>query len=117
MSGQHTYQQPESYTVRVTVWDTLSNTTGTFTVTVTVARPAAHPSVTASVVSDGQGRSSVAVAGTGFTPGERVTVRLGTGPAAFATVTVSSSRAVQATVEVPRGTRPGRYAVTATGTS
>lgn len=40
MSGTHTYRQPGTYTVHVTVWDSLSSTTGTFTVT--VARKAGH---------------------------------------------------------------------------
>ncbi|MFC4035040.1 GH92 family glycosyl hydrolase [Streptomyces polygonati] len=115
MAAQHTYQQPGTYTVHVTAWDTLSSTTGTFTVT--VAREAAHPSITASVTSGGKGGTSVAVNGTGFTAGERVTVKLGTSPSAAVTVTASAAGAVHATVEVPRSTRPGRYSVTATGTS
>ena len=114
LAGQHTYQQPGTYTVHVTAWDTLSSSTVSFTVT--VAREAAHPSLTASVTSGGKVGSPVVVTGTGFTAGERVTVKLGTSPSAVVTVTASSGGAVHATVEVPRGTRPGRYSVTATGT-
>ena len=115
MGAQHAYQQPGTYTVHVTAWDTLSSITGTLTVT--VARVVAHPTITASVTSGGKGRSTVVVTGTGFTAGERVTVRLGTDPSAVVTVTASAGGTVQATVGVPRGTRPGRYSVTATGRS
>ncbi|WP_327292939.1 GH92 family glycosyl hydrolase [Streptomyces sp. NBC_01198] len=115
MTAQHTYQQPGTYTVHVTAWDTLSSTTGTFTVT--VARQAAHPSITATVDSGGKDGSSVRVSGTGFTPGERVTVKVGTDPAVVVTVTASSGGAVHATADLPRRTRPGRYSVTATGAS
>jgi predicted alpha-1,2-mannosidase len=114
LSGQHTYQQTGTYTVHVTAWDTLSSITRTFTVT--VARQAAHPSVTASV-SGSQGASSVTLTGTGFTAGERVAVKLGTSPSAAVTVTAAADGTVHASLDVPRGARPGRYSVTATGAS
>jgi predicted alpha-1,2-mannosidase len=115
LSAQHTYQQAGTYTVHVTAWDTLSSSTRTFTVTVT--GEAAQPSIAASVTSGGNGGSSVTVTGTGFTARERVTVKLGAAPSAVVTVTASASGAIHASVEVPQGTRPGRYAFTATGAS
>ncbi|WP_405581728.1 GH92 family glycosyl hydrolase [Streptomyces sp. NBC_01190] len=115
LSGQHTYQQPGTYTVHVTAWDTLSSVSRTFTVT--VAKQTAHPSVTASVVSGGKGGGSITVSGAGFTAGERVTVKLGTSPQASVTVTAAADGTIHTSLDVPRGTRDGRYSVTATGAS
>ncbi|SEO43408.1 alpha-1,2-mannosidase, putative [Actinacidiphila rubida] len=111
LAGQHTYQQPGTYTVHVTTWDTQSSATVTFTVT--VAGQAAAPAVTAKAASG----TSVVLTGSGFKAGERVTVKLSTGSAAAVTVTATSSGDIEATVAVPHGTRPGRYSVTATGSS
>ncbi|WP_236062232.1 GH92 family glycosyl hydrolase [Actinacidiphila acididurans] len=114
MSGQHTYQQAGTYTVHVTAWDTLSSSTRTFTVT--VAGAGSQPALTASA-STAAG-SSITVSGHGFAAGEQVTVALGSGSGSdVTTVTATADGTVRTSVAVPKGTQPGRYAVTATGTS
>jgi Putative Ig domain len=114
LNGQHAYQQPGTYTVHVTAWDTQSSTSATFTVT--VAQEAAVPAVTASVTTGDSGTSLV-LKGSGFTAGERVAVRLATDPSVVVTVTATSAGEIHTTVALPRGTRPGRYAVVAVGSS
>ncbi|WP_432970748.1 GH92 family glycosyl hydrolase [Dactylosporangium sp. CA-233914] len=111
ISGQHTYPRTGTYTVHVTVWDTLSSSTVTFTVT--VGGPGAQPAISASP-SVGAG-DTITVNGTGFTAGEQVSVTLD----AVSNVTVMASAAgsVHASLAAPRGAEPGLYAVTAEGAS
>ncbi|MFI7612841.1 GH92 family glycosyl hydrolase [Nonomuraea terrae] len=111
MTGRHTYAQDGTYTVRVTAWDTLASTTGTFTVT--VARAGARPSI--SVSASAAAGDPVTVEGSGFAAGEQVTVKLGTSPARSLTVKASPTGTLRTSVEASG--RPGRYSVTAAGTS
>ncbi|WP_220039835.1 GH92 family glycosyl hydrolase [Nonomuraea aridisoli] len=113
MTGRHTYAQDGTYTVRVTAWDTLSSTTGTFTVT--VAQAGARPSI--SVSASAVAGDPVTVEGSGFAAGEQVTVKLDTSPARSLTVRASATGTVRASVEASGDAPPGRYAVTAAGTS
>ncbi|MGJ6967617.1 GH92 family glycosyl hydrolase [Streptosporangium sp. G11] len=115
MSGQHTYAQEGTYTVRVTTWDTLSSSTTTFTVTVT--RAGAQPSISVSASAPVTAGDTITVKGSGFAAGERVTVKLGAGPAAGSTVVASEKGEVQASIAASDDARPGRYAVTAAGAS
>ncbi|MFG2045068.1 GH92 family glycosyl hydrolase [Dactylosporangium sp. NPDC048998] len=111
ISGQHTYTQSGTYTVHVTVWDTLSSSTVTFTVT--VGGPGAQPTISASP-SAGAG-DTITVNGTGFAAGEQVSVTLST--AGNVTVKASAAGAVHASIAAPRDAEPGLYAVTAEGAS
>ncbi|MGK5740281.1 GH92 family glycosyl hydrolase [Micromonospora sp. URMC 103] len=113
MSGRHTYAQEGTYTVHVTVWDRTTSRTATFTVT--VASGGAQPAVSAS--SSVAAGDTLTVEGTGFAAGEQVTVTLGAGPARTVTVAASPAGAIRASITTPGDTRPGRYAVTATGAS
>ncbi|MFI1097517.1 GH92 family glycosyl hydrolase [Streptomyces sp. NPDC020917] len=115
LAGQHTYQQPGTYTVHVIAWDSQSSAGYTFTVT--VGADAAQASLKASVASSGKGAGSFDVTGSGFSAGEKVTVRLATGTAVTVTVTATSAGEIHTTVAAPSGTAPGRYSVTATGAS
>ena len=107
ISGAHTYAQPGTYTVHVTAWDTLSSSTATFKVT--VAQAGRQPAISASP--SGQ---MITVDGTGFAPGERVSVA---GPAGQTTVQASAAGTVRTSIAVRPDAAPGRYAVTATGAS
>ncbi|MFF3437129.1 GH92 family glycosyl hydrolase [Streptosporangium sp. NPDC002721] len=115
MSGQHTYAREGTYTVRVTGWDTLSSVTATFTVTVT--RAGAQPSISVSATAPVTAGDPITVRGSGFAAGERVTLRIGTGPEDGSTVVASASGEVQASLTPSGDTLPGRYAVTADGAS
>jgi predicted alpha-1,2-mannosidase len=113
MSGQHTYAKEGTYTVHVTVWDTLSSSTQAFTVT--VARAALQPSI-AVAASAGAG-DTITVNGSGFAAGEQVTVKLGTSPERSVTVAASPAGAVHASIATSQDAQPGRYSVTADGAS
>ncbi|RLP85681.1 ATP-binding protein [Micromonospora sp. BL4] len=115
LSGRHTYAQEGTYTVHVTAWDTVSSSTATFTVT--VARGGSQPAIEVSASATVTSGDAVAVNGSGFAAGERVTVTLGASPARTATVTASAAGAVRASVATSGDVPPGRYSVTATGAS
>jgi hypothetical protein len=114
MSAQHTYAQEGTYTVHVTVWDTLSSSTQTFTVT--VARAARQPSIAVATSTAGAG-DTITVNGNGFAAGEKVTVKLGTSPERSVTVAASSAGAVHASIAMSQDVQPGLYSVTADGAS
>ncbi|MCO5998044.1 GH92 family glycosyl hydrolase [Actinoallomurus rhizosphaericola] len=113
MSGQHKYAQDGTYTVHVTVWDTLSSSTETFTVT--VGRAKSQPTISAAA-SAAPG-DPITVTGSGFAAGEKVTVKLGTSPARSLTVEASAKGAVNTSMAASDGAQPGRYSVTAVGAS
>ncbi|SNT58239.1 alpha-1,2-mannosidase, putative [Actinacidiphila glaucinigra] len=115
ISGEHTYVQQGTYTVHVTTWDTLSSRTETFTVT--VGKAALQPSISASASTTVEAGDAITVNGSGFAAGERVTVKLGTSPARSVTVEASATGAVHASVAASDDAQPGRYAITAAGTS
>ncbi|PYC75104.1 ATP-binding protein [Micromonospora arborensis] len=115
MSGQHTYAREGTYTVRVTAWDTLSSSTGSFTVTVAGGR--SQPTIALSADSTVATGAAITVDGSGFAAGEQVTVTVGTDPARTTKVTASKAGTVRASVTTSGDAQPGRYAVTATGTS
>ncbi|MFJ4850297.1 GH92 family glycosyl hydrolase [Streptomyces sp. NPDC088733] len=113
ISGEHTYVQAGTYTVHVTAWDSRSSATRTFTVTVGTAD--LQPSISAS--SGVLAGDPITVNGSGFAAGERVTVKLGTSPARTVTVAASGTGAVHASIESSDDAEPGRYSLTAAGTS
>jgi predicted alpha-1,2-mannosidase len=115
IGGQHSYAQNGTYSVHVTVWDSLSSTTTTFTVT--VARVRFQPSITVSPSSNVTAGHTITVDGSGFAAGEKVTVKLCAGPTQNMTVTASTTGAIRAVLMVPSGTPAGRYSVTADGAS
>ncbi|MEV4497153.1 GH92 family glycosyl hydrolase [Micromonospora arborensis] len=115
MSGQHTYAREGTYTVRVTAWDTLSSSTGSFTVTVAGGR--SQPTIALSADSTVATGAAITVDGSGFAAGEQVTVTVGTNPARTTKVVASKAGTVRASVTTSGDAQPGRYAVTATGTS
>ncbi len=110
IAGSHTYAQAGTYTVHVTVWDAQSSVTVPFTVT--VSKVQYQPTITAT-----RSGTSITVTGNGFAAGERVTVRLHLGSGPSVTVTASADGNVHAVVTVPAGSAPGRYSVTAAGSS
>ena len=109
IGGTHTYAQPGTYPVHVTVWDTRSS--GTVVLTVTVGNAGTQPAISAAPSAAGD---TITVDGTGFAAGERVSVA---GPGGRATVQASAAGRVHASIAADRDTAPGRYAVTATGAS
>ncbi|MEV1328433.1 GH92 family glycosyl hydrolase [Micromonospora costi] len=113
LTGQHTYAREGTYTVHVTVWDRLSSRTGTFTVTVAPDGRRTALSAPATVTTG----AAIGVDGTGFAAGEQVTVTLGTAPARTATVVASAAGEIHASITAPREAQPGRYALTATGST
>ncbi|TDC33596.1 ATP-binding protein [Micromonospora sp. 15K316] len=115
MSGAHTYAREGTYTVHVTAWDTRSSSTATFTVTVGGGKR--QPTIATSASATVGTGDTITVNGSGFAAGEQVTVTLGTSPARTMKVTASSAGAVRASIATSAAARPGRYAVTATGTS
>ncbi|MER7889838.1 GH92 family glycosyl hydrolase [Micromonospora sp. NPDC094482] len=115
LSGQHTYPQAGTYTVRVTAWDTRSSSTASFTVT--VAGGGRQPTIAlpgSATVATGD---AITVNGGGFAAGEQVTVTLGTSPARSMKVEASAAGAVRASIATSGDAQPGRYAVTVTGAS
>jgi hypothetical protein len=115
IKGQHAFAQEGTYTVHVTVWDTLSTSTTTFTVTVTRAK--SQPSISVSASATVAPGDPITVNGSGFAAGERVTVKLGTSPERSLTVAASATGAVHASVTASDDAEPGRYSVTAAGAS
>ncbi|MFI6260019.1 GH92 family glycosyl hydrolase [Micromonospora zamorensis] len=115
MSGQHTYTREGTYTVHVTAWDTLSSSTEAFTVT--VARGGYQPTIALSAAGAVTTGGTVTVDGSGFAPGEQVTVSVGTDPARATKVAASATGTVRVSVPTSGDAQPGRYAVTATGAS
>jgi predicted alpha-1,2-mannosidase len=115
ISGQHTYVQEGTYTVHVTVWDTVSSATETFTVT--VGKAALQPSISTPKSGTVAAGDQITVNGSGFAAGEQVTVKLATSPARTLTVKASSAGAVHASMAAPAGAQPGRYSITAAGKS
>ncbi|WP_371779156.1 GH92 family glycosyl hydrolase [Streptosporangium subroseum] len=115
ISGQHTYTQAGTYTVHVTAWDTLSSSVSTFTVT--VKQTGSQPSISVSESATVAAGDPITVDGSGFAAGERVTVKLGTEQARGVTVTASEKGAVHTSIAASDDAQPGRYSVTAAGTS
>ncbi|WP_030490265.1 GH92 family glycosyl hydrolase [Micromonospora chokoriensis] len=115
MTGQHTYAGEGTYTVRVTAWDTLSSSTQSFTVT--VARGGSQPAIALSAAGTVTTGGAITVDGSGFAAGEQVTVSVGTDPGRTMKVAASATGTVHASVPTSGDAQPGRYAVTATGSS
>ncbi|WP_407664693.1 PKD domain-containing protein [Micromonospora tarensis] len=115
MSGQHSYPREGTYTVRVTVWDTLSSSTGSFTVT--VERGGSQPAIALAAAGTVRTGGAVTIEGRGFAAGEQVTVSVGTDPGRTTKVVASATGTVRASVPTSGNAQPGRYAVTATGAS
>ena len=113
VSGTHTFSQPGSYTVITTVDDGVKSVTTTRTIAVAADYETTVEASDAVVVA-GQ---SLTVTGTGYKPGETVTVTLkkGSTTAVSGTATVAADRTFTATLAVPAATTDGTYTVTATG--
>jgi predicted alpha-1,2-mannosidase len=112
ITATHTYGQPGTYTVHVTGIDAQGSVVRTFTVTVSAA--AAHTAISLSPASGVRPGGTVSVTGSGFAPGDRVTVHLG-GQTATSTVTMSSAGGFTAALSVPRLATADLYSVTAQG--
>jgi len=133
ITGTHTYAQPGTYTVHVTVWDTQSSSTATFTVTVAksatpsatsatiqapeqAARPAYHPQMKLSVSAGPRG-TAIIVDGSGFAPNEAVRGTFGNDPTATTLHANADGVISGATISVPGPAKPGPAAVTLTGST
>lgn len=112
--------QPGEHVVRYRATDIAGNVSGERSITVTVAQgpvdpePGADPRVVlgASTVTAG---GSLAVVGTGFTPGEEVTVTLFSEPVLLATLTADEDGGVAAVVTVPAATPTGAHTIEVLG--
>ena len=111
ISGGHTYDRAGDYTVAITADDGVTSTVVRSAVRVVQVFSPSLDGV-AGAVSPG---AVVAIAGSGFSPGEEVTVTLGTTPAVPVIVTADSSGAILASVTLPTGTVDATYSVIARG--
>ncbi|WP_354570271.1 GH92 family glycosyl hydrolase [Glaciihabitans sp. UYNi722] len=111
ISGGHTYAKAGDYPVAVTADDGVTSTVVRSTVHV-VQLYSPSLDVVPGAVAPG---ATVAITGSGFEPGESVTVTLGATPAVPVTVTANSSGAIRATVTIPTGTGDATYSVIARG--
>ncbi|MGO1318048.1 MAG: GH92 family glycosyl hydrolase, partial [Cellulomonadaceae bacterium] len=112
VSGTHTYTEAGTYTVWVTVDDGVQSASASLQIVVEDDAPVYAPEITlgAEVVRPG---GTVTVSGTGFAPGEAVTVTLGTNDPV--TVEASEEGAVSAELTVPADAADGEYPVVALG--
>ncbi len=113
VTGTHTWAQPGSYLVHVTVSDGTGSSTMAMTVTVS---DAVHTVVKVRPAAGVRANRPVTVTGSGFRPGEKVLVQLATPRTAIRKVTADRSGRISVAVTVPNRTPAGTYALTATGT-
>ncbi len=111
ISGTHTYEAPGEYEVTVTVDDgMLSQAT---TTTITVEAPAVPVIVVpAGAVEPG---ATVTVTGSGFDPGEQVTLTLSSDPEVVVTVQALEDGTFTADIVVPTDAEDGSYPLVAVG--
>lgn len=84
--------------------------------TAQTSEPLSSGTLTAPGTSDGVTvGEAVQVSGSGFAPGSNVSITLESTPVLLRTVTTDGAGAFSTTVEIPRGTTPGRHTLKATG--
>ena len=113
IDGTHTYAAAGTYDVSVTVANETATEHFTLTATVEAAPVVYTPAITAK--SSVQPGSTIAVKGSGFAPGETVEVSLQTPSPVTVSVTATQAGVIHATLKTSKGTKPGRYAIVATG--
>jgi len=82
-----------------------------------VARGGSQPAIALSAAGTVTTGGAITVDGSGFAAGEQVTVSVGTDPGRTMKVAASATGTVHASVPTSGDAQPGRYAVTATGSS
>ncbi|MCS4276528.1 putative alpha-1,2-mannosidase [Mycetocola sp. BIGb0189] len=115
ITAEHTFTEPGTYPVVVTVYGTSGTQQLRLSAEVTPVKVPYSPTITVAPAGGVRAGGEATITGAGFAPNEKVSVSVATDPAITQETTANAEGEISLTVTVPKNTSAGALGVTAVG--